>query len=186
MASADTVGAEIRAQHFRNDDRAVRLLIVLEQRGDRAWEPEPGAVQRVNKLGFLPTSWSVANIRPSRLKVRERTARGDFQPFSDAGRPDFEIVRLRRSEPGIARREQHDAVRQAKSLQYALGMRREQLMLRRRILRRTHSHQLDLVELVYPEQAAGVLPRCPGLAPKARRISDQSNRQLGAIEDLIA
>src|SRR5579862_3967893 len=44
-ASADTIGAEIRAQHVGDDDGAVGLLVVLQQRGDRAGEAKARAVQ---------------------------------------------------------------------------------------------------------------------------------------------
>src|SRR5581483_4327885 len=74
LASADTIGAEIRAQHFGDDDGAVRLLVVLQQGGDRAREAEARAVQRVNELRFFPARRTVANVRASRLEVGERAA----------------------------------------------------------------------------------------------------------------
>ena len=52
ILSANLFDAHVRNQGFRDFNRAVRLLIIFENRGDRAPDRYAGTVERVNKFGF--------------------------------------------------------------------------------------------------------------------------------------
>ena len=56
----------------------------------------------------------------------------------------------------------------------------------RGLLGRGVGEDLDLVELVDAQQAAGVPAGRPGLAPEARGVGHEPHRQLGLVEDLVA
>ena len=90
------------------------------------------------------------------------------------------------AESGVARGEQQSPVRQAETLQHLLGVRREQLVLRGRILGRREAHELDLVELVHAEQAARVLARRARLAAEAGAERRKGEGKSRAVEDLVA
>ena len=47
------------------------------------------------------------------------------------------------------------------------------------------SDQLDLVELVHPDQPAGVLAVCARLAAEAGRVGHVAAGQVGRLEDLV-
>src|SRR5687768_17581238 len=67
-----------------------------------------------------------------------------------------------------------------------LGVLGHELVLPHGVVGARVPDQLDLVELMHPEDAACVLPRGAGLAPKARRIRDESLRKHMPFQDLIA
>ena len=68
-------------------------------------------------------------------------------------------------------------VGQAEALEHRLGIARQRLELVVRLLGRRELHELDLVELVLPDQAAHVGAVRPGLAAEARRVGRVLERQ---------
>ena len=107
IGSADPVGPYIRPQHFGNGHRAVRLLVVLEDAGDRAREREAGAVERVHEARLLALRGPVADVGAPRLEVGEGAARADTSshaPTPGAHASRSYVFALR--EAGVARREQ--------------------------------------------------------------------------------
>jgi hypothetical protein len=66
-----------------------------------------------------------------------------------------------------------------------LGVPGHQLVLPRRVVGARVPDQLDLVELMHPEDAACVLPRCTGLTPEARGIRDEPLRKGLPFQDFI-
>ncbi len=115
------------------------VLVVLEQAGDRARKRQPRSVERVHEPRLLALRRPIANVRAPRLEVGEVAARRHLEPRADARRPRLEIVRHRRAEAGVARREQLAAIRQPESLEHRLGVAREQLELRRPTSRASRS-----------------------------------------------
>ena len=96
------------------------------------------------------------------------------------------IVGLGRREAHVARAQQHRAVRQAEAHQHLLGVPRQRLELVVGPLGRRELDELDLVELVLPDQAAHVGAVRSRLAAEARRVGGVTQRQLAAVEDLVA
>ena len=58
----DFVFADPRSQHLRYEHRAVGLLVVLEDRDDRARAGDGGAVERVDELRALLAARTVADV----------------------------------------------------------------------------------------------------------------------------
>ncbi len=58
-------------------------------------------------------------------------------------------------------------------------------MNRRRLVRCGVGHELDLVELVDPQQTSGVLAGGTGLAAEAGCVGHQPHRQVSGVEDLV-
>src|SRR5205823_5947290 len=125
---------QIGLQSFGNQDAPIRLLIVLEEAGDRAREREARSVQGVNEPRLITLGGSEANVGAARLEIGEVAARGHLEPGADARRPRLEIVGHRRREAGVAGSEELAAVWNAQALERGLGMARQYLELFGRIV----------------------------------------------------
>src|SRR6185503_18052812 len=112
MRSADPVRPQVGLQRFGDGHGTVRVLVVLQEAGDHPRERETRAVQRMHKARLLALGGAEANVRAPRLKVREVAARRHLEPSARAGRPRFEIVRLRGREARVTRGEQLAPVRE--------------------------------------------------------------------------
>src|SRR5215204_3009428 len=121
--------AHERPERFGDDDRAVRLLVVLKDGEPRAPHREPRAVERVDVLGLRAARAAEAYLRAPRLIRLEVRAGGDFAEGVLRGQPHFEVVRLRRRAAHVARRERDDAVVQPELLQDSLRVARQTLQL---------------------------------------------------------
>ena len=73
-------------------------------------------------------------------------------------------------EAGVAGGELDHAIGDLQPLQHRLGVAGHPLVLRVGVLGPREADQLDLVELVHPDQPAGVLAVRAGLAAEARRV----------------
>src|SRR5688572_33144798 len=69
LTGSNAIEARVRAQRVGDRDRAVRLLVVLEQRDQRARDRDRGAVQRVDELVLLAALAPEARLEPARLEV---------------------------------------------------------------------------------------------------------------------
>src|SRR4051794_31908370 len=71
-------------QDGRDLDRPVLLLVVLEDRDDRAADGDRGAVERGDRLGLarlaLVVEWPVARVEPAGLEVGRVRARRQLAP----------------------------------------------------------------------------------------------------------
>src|SRR5262245_34620953 len=76
--------SQIRPQRLRYDDRAVALLVGLDDRGDGPRERESRAVERVDQLGLGAGFGPVADRHPAGLVVAEVRTRRDLEPPLDA------------------------------------------------------------------------------------------------------
>src|SRR5262245_14920291 len=90
--------AQVRPQRRRDHHRAVRLLVVLEQRRERARQRHARCIQRVRVLDARAHLAPVAHPHASCLEVLEVRARAALEPCLLAGRPYFEVVALGRGE----------------------------------------------------------------------------------------
>src|SRR5262249_54006000 len=158
-------------------DAAVGLLVLLEDRDDRAADGERRPVQRVREPGLGLRLGPIPDLRAARLEVAEVRAARNLAVAVLPGPPDPGVVTLPRAEARVAGAEQRDAVVQAEQLQDLLRVAREQLVLRVRRLGRREAHELHLVELVLADEAAHVLSVAASLAPEARRVRRVRDRQ---------
>src|SRR5438445_8660100 len=167
--SADDVEtAHVRTQRLWHPDGAVLLLVILEDRHHRARQGESGAIQRVHEvnLAILPP---IPDVGAAGLEVVVGGAGRHFEEAILPRRPGLEIVGLRLAEAHVAGAEQDDAIRKLQTLEHILGIPDQLLELLTRSLRLDEFHQLDLVELMQPDVAAGVLAGRTRLASKVGR-----------------
>src|SRR5207253_11457382 len=101
-------------------------------------------------------------------------------------RPGLEVIRLGLAKSHVAGAEQDHAVRNLEALEHIFGILHQQLELITRSLRFHELDELDLVELMQSDIAAGVLPGGPSLAPKIRRPGHVLDRERGSGEDFFA
>ncbi len=88
--------------------------------------------------------------------------------------------------PEVARAQVEHPVGQLELLEHRLGPPQDVGLRVERALGRGVGEQLHLVELVHPQQAAGVAPGRARLAPVARRRGGEAQRQLRLLQDLAA
>src|SRR5690349_7674614 len=113
---AHRIRAEIGPKDIGHGDRAVRLLVDLEDRGDDPREGEARPVQGVDQLRLRALLGAVADRHPAGLVIAEVGARADLQPALHAGRPDLEVVLLALDEAHLARAHEQDAIWQPEPL----------------------------------------------------------------------
>jgi hypothetical protein len=173
-------------ENVRDCHTPIFLLVVFEDRDDRARECQARRVQRVDEL-WLPSAFrTVPNVCTTCLKIRERAGTGDFKPRAHPRGPHLEIKGLGRRETQIARGERHHPVRQAEALEHGRRVPQDRLQFRRRVGGAAEPHQLDLVELVHALDSAGVLSVRPCFSPKTRRVRHVPNRQIRLGQNLVA
>jgi hypothetical protein len=96
---------QLRGQH----DRAIGLLVVLEQRDQCSPDRGGSAVQRVQHLDS-PVGSAHARLQPSRLVVGRVRAAGELTVLALTGQPCLDVVFLRGRATEIACGDVHDAV----------------------------------------------------------------------------
>src|SRR5215470_8411227 len=84
----------IRTQGFRNDDRAVLLLIVLHDCDPGPSHGEPGPIQRVDKPDLFAGSWPISNVGPASLERIEIAAGRNFTISVLSRKPYFDVIAL--------------------------------------------------------------------------------------------
>src|SRR6266478_1296514 len=163
----NAVNSHVWAQDFRNQDRAVRLLIILHDSDPRAADGEPGTVQGVNEVTLAAALGLVANAGAAGLKRFAIRARGDLAEFVARGQPNFDVVGFRRGEPHVAGAEQHRAIVQAEFLENRFGVAHEGFVLFVAFFRMRELEKLDLLKLMLAEDAASVFSSGAGFGAEA-------------------
>src|ERR1041385_457984 len=184
-AGEEPVRSEIRHQDVGNPDGAVGRLVVLQQRRDGPRERHARRVEGVHELRLGPGRRAEADVGAAGLEIGEGARARALEPGADAGGPDLEVVGARRAEPGVAARELDHPVRQAEAPEHPLGVAGQELVLRLARLGTAEPDQLDLVELMHPEEPAGVLSRRARLPAEARRECHERRGQRGRLENLV-
>src|SRR5688572_26962297 len=164
------------AESLRDDYGSVSLLIILENRDQRAADRESGSVQRVDELSLPRALRAVLDAGAARLEGFRVAAGGNLAVGVLPRQPDLEVVGLRGGKADVAAAQKHAAVRKLELRQHRLGVAGESLELVVRLLRRGEGHQLHLVELMLPYQAAHVGAIGPGFAAETRRIRGVADR----------
>src|SRR5262245_10763152 len=171
-------------QRLGDDDRAVGLLIVLQDGDQGPPHGETRTVERVRVLRLPLRLRAVADVGAPRLEVLAVGARGDLPVRVLAGQPDLEVVGLGRREAHVPGAEGDDAVGEPEPLEDLLRIGGE--LLERLVGRGglDDLHELDLVELVLSDQSPHVLPVRARLAAEAGRIRRVGERERPRLEDL--
>ena len=170
---------------LRDEDAAIRLLAGLEEGDVNAGQRGAGAVEGVAEAVF---AFGVleAEVEPAGLEILEIGATGDFEVGVLAGSPDLDVVGFGAAEAEVAGAKLDDAVMEAEELEHLLGIGGERFEFRVGGLRGGELDQLDLVELMDADEAAGAEAGRPGLAAEAGRVGDEILRQIGEREDFLA
>src|SRR6185312_21974 len=179
--------AHVGPQRLRDRHRAVLVLVVLQDRDQRAADREARAVQRVHEARApLPTIRAllgpVTRIHAPQLVVAAVGAARDLAIAALARQPDLDVIGLARGRAHVAAAQDDGAVRDLQSLQNLLGPRGHALVLGGGLLGRGDGHHLDLGELVRADHAACVLAGRACFRAEAGREGGVAQRQHLLVE----
>src|SRR5262249_36342836 len=188
LAGPNLVEARVGAQRGRDRDRAVGLLVVLEQRDEAARARDRGAVQRGDELGAFAVL--AAEADPQRARLVVGAVRG-ARPLAVLARgaatrhPRLEVELAPGGRAEVARRDLDHAVGDLERLEDLL-LDAEQLDVHRLgLLRARDRKELDLRELVHAVEAAALLARGAGLGAEAVRDARHAHGQRRDVEHLV-
>src|SRR5712691_1553684 len=153
----DAVDAHVGAQDFRDQDRAIWLLIILHDSDPGAADSEPGTVQGVNEVALATGFWLEADAGAAGLKRFTVGAGRNFAEFVARGQPNFDVVCFGRSKAHVSSAEQHGAIVQPQFLKYGFRISCKRLVLFVAFLGMSELEKLDFLKLMLAEDAAGVL-----------------------------
>src|SRR6266851_9049206 len=165
----NAVNSHVWAQDFRDQDQAIRLLIILHDGDPRAADGEPGTVQGVNEVALAAGFLLEADAGAAGLKRFTVGAGRNFAEFVARGQPNFDVVCFGRSKAHISSAEQHGAIVQSQFLKYGFRVSCKRLVLFVAFLRMSELEKLDFLELMLAEDAAGVLSGGAGFGAEASR-----------------
>src|SRR6185437_11451828 len=174
--------AHVGTQRLGNRHRAVLVLVVLQDRDQRAADREARAVQRVHEARApLPAIRAllgpITRIHAARLVIAAVGAARDLAVASLPRQPDLDVEGLARGRAHVAAAQDDGAIRYLQPFQHLLGARGHALVLGGGLLRRGDRDQLDLGELVHADHAARVLAGRTRLGAEARREGGVAQRQ---------
>ena len=175
--------AEVGPERLGHDHRAVGALVRLEDRHDPARGRER-AVEGGDRRG-LAALGAVADVEPSRLERRAVRGRRELAVRVLGRHPRFDVELAGGARAEVAGRHVDDPVAEAEGLQHLLLPGDEAVVLGLGVLRERVDEHLELVELVHPDDAAGVLAARAGLAAVAGRPAGVADRAVGQVEDLV-
>src|SRR3984957_10033832 len=178
--------AHVRLEHRRYGHRAIRVLIVLEHRHERALYRKRRAVEGVQRLRLVALRIAPARLHAPRLKGLEVAARGDLAVALLRGQPRLQVVGLGAAETDVTGAQRHGAIGNLQLPEHRLGMPREFLERCIRGIGPYDLYQLDLVELMVTDHAARVPARSAGFGAEARRMRHEPKRQVLRGHDLPA
>ena len=160
-------------------DRAVRLLVVLHHRDQRAAHRDARSRSAYGRCAtVLPSGAAEPRIHPPRLEVAAVGAGADLAPRLLARQPDFQVDR---SSPRRTRCRRSDSTTRRNG-----SSSRSSTVSAQRVIRSCSSallvgvrdrHQLHLAELVLAQHAAGVAPGRARLAAEAVGQRGEAHRQ---------
>src|SRR5436190_3961735 len=163
----NSVNPHVWAQDIGDQDRAICLLIIFDHSDPSAADGEAGAVQGVNEITLAAALGLVAYAGTARLKGFAVRAGRDFAKFIARGKPDFEVVGFRGGKTHFTGAEQNGAIVQAEFLENRFGVAYEGFVLFIAFFRMGELEELDLLELMLAEDAAGVFSSGAGFGAEA-------------------
>src|SRR5713101_8806721 len=147
----DAVNPHVRTQNVRDEDGAVRLLIVFHDGNPGPPDGEARAVERVDKFAFSAALRLEADAGAPRLEGFAVRARRNLAELAAGGQPDFEVISFRRGETHVGGAKHHGAVVQAEFFENRLRVAHERFELVVAFLRMRELEELNLLELVLAE-----------------------------------
>src|SRR3954463_1172279 len=126
----------------------------------------------MEKIGLCLATLA-SNLRPPGLKRIEVRAGRDLFVCVLTRKPDLEVVRFRRTESRVTRREHDAAKRQLQTLQYIFRITREFLVFVFALLGTCELYELHLLKLMLAYDPAYIATVRAGFAPEARSIGTQ-------------
>ena len=140
----------------------------------------------MDRPGPLAGGGAVADVGPAGLVVAAPRHARHLQPAVGAGGVDLDVEGSGRGGPQIASAQVEHPVGQPQVGHGRLGPGQDVGMRLGGLLGGAEPVQLHLVELVDPQQAAGVAARGAGLPAEAGGVGHQPHGQVGGVEDLVA
>src|SRR5438067_1672740 len=185
----DPVLAEPGAQHFGNDNGAVRFLVILQNGKDRSRDGHRGAIERVDEASPLLARSLVADVEPASLEIGAvRCARylAELALLAAAWHPGFEIIFAIRRSAEVAGAGVDDLIRQAEALEDRLLDAQQLQVDRLALVRRAEGEHFDLGELVNAIEAPRLSPWSAGLGAETVRQADILLGKIKLVHDLVA
>src|SRR6478735_2181600 len=180
--------AEVLLQGGGDVDGAVGVLVVLQDGDDPAGGGQ-GAVERGDRPRALGRAVLVQNpfpdVQPARLERGAVRRRGQLPVCALGGDPGLTVKLPGRGIAQIAGGGVNDAVRELALGQHLLFPCQQAGVLGGSVLNRGVDEHLHLVELVDPDDAAGVLAVRARLAPVARALAGIADGAGRKVQDLV-
>src|SRR3954468_1139485 len=143
----DAIALQVWLQDFGNENAAVSLLIILDDRYPGPANGQSATVDRVKEVS-LRLATLISNLRTPRLKCVKVRAGRDFLVGVLSWKPDFNVVSFGRAKSRIARRKHHAPEGQFKPLQHVFGIARKLLVFVFALLRTRELDEFDLLKLM--------------------------------------
>ncbi len=134
----------------------------------------------------LPSVGPVAQVGPPGLVVAEPRHRGHLEPAVHTRGVHLDVERAGGRVADVAGAQVQDPVGEPQVADGALGPGHDLCVHVGGLRRRAVGQQLDLVELVHPEQATGVLAGRAGLTAEAAGVGHEPPGQVRLVVDLVA
>lgn len=173
------------AEGFGEEDGAVGLLMGFDQGDEESGEGGAGAVEGVGEAVFAVGVF-VAEVHAAGLVVAEGGTAGDFEVGFLAGGPDFDVVGFGGAEADVAGAEFDDAVVEAEELEDFFGVAGEGFEGVHGGLGGGDVDELDFVELVHANEAAGAEAGAAGFTTEAGGVGGVVDGEVLVFEDLLA
>ncbi len=161
-------------------------MVVFEDGEVRAADGETGAVEGVDELGFFGAGGLVLDVGAAGLEGLEVGAGGDFAEGVLAGDPDFEVVGFGGGEAHVAGAEEHAAVGEAEGFEYGFGVGGEEFVLGVGVFGGAELDELDLLELMLADHAAGVFAVGAGFGAEAGGVGGEGDGAGAEVDDFVA
>ena len=182
-----SVFADPFPQRFGDQNRAVGLLVVLQDGDDRAADGDGRAVERVDELRAFFAFHFVADVEPAGLVVGAVRGAGDFAilaAVAAAGHPGFQVELAIGRAAEVAGGDVEHAVGNAEAVEDLAFEVAEVVVHVLALLGQREGEHLDLGELMHAIQAARRPAGRAGFGAEAVADAAQLDRQLFGFDDL--
>ena len=180
----DFRAAHVRAQHLGNDDAAVGLQVVLEERDEHTRRGDAGVVERVGEI-ILAVLALDADVQAAGLRIAEVRAGADLKVLLLARAPGLDVTGLDLQVGKVAGAALELAHRDIQAAEELDGVAPELLVPVHALLRAADDDHLLLFKLVDAVHAALLDAVRALFLAEAGRIGRHRLRQLILGEDLI-
>src|SRR5262245_10681872 len=138
------------------------------------------------KPNLLACAWPILYVRAPGLKSIEIAAGRNLAICALSRQPHFDVIAFRCGEPHVARRMDHNSVRQLEPLQNLFGIVHQGFQFLIGLFRPREFHQFDFIELMLTENSADVLAVGSGFAAETWSICGKLDRQSLSLNDAVA